>query len=126
MSWNYARRLHFLDLLIQWSWTGIHTACADLVYDADIQIVADVNLARQARVRSQFLLYRKAIAFEFAHLARIAFENLNTAGSATRIAATAVKNIDSRVFDYEYEFLAFRCVDFDRTSSGYSMDLWHQ
>jgi hypothetical protein len=97
-----------------------------LVDNADIQIVADVNLTREARVRCQFLLYRESITFEFAHLPRIAFKNLNAAGSATRIPAAAVKDIDSRVFDYEYEFLAFRRIDVDWTSSSFSVDLWHQ
>lgn len=126
MSWNTARRLHFLDLLIQWSWTGvIHTARAHLVDDADCQIAADVNLAREAHVISQFLLHREAIAFKISHRPRIAFKDLNPTRGATRITATTMKNIDTGIFNSKYQFLPFRCIDFDWTSGSFSIDLWH-
>jgi len=36
-----------------------------------------------------------------------------------------VKNIDTSIFKYEHQFLAFRRVDFNWSGGSFSIDLWH-
>src|SRR5688572_11008076 len=86
------------DLFVQRPWSGVHATRAHLIDNADIEIVAYANLAREAHVRSEFRLDREAIAFEFAHRPGIAFKHFDAARRATRISAAAVKNIDTGVF----------------------------
>src|SRR5690349_22120364 len=90
-----------------------------------MQIVVNANLTRQPDVWFEFGLHREAIAFEFAHFARVAFEQLDAAGGAASVAAAAVKNIDAGVFDYQDEFLSLRCFSFDQTSRSFSLNFRH-
>ena len=63
-----------LNRLVHWTWTGVHPACADLVYDANVEVGADMNLAREADVWSEFGFHRQAITFKVTHGPRITFE----------------------------------------------------
>jgi hypothetical protein len=112
-------------LFVQWSRASVHAACADLVDNANFQIAADANLARKTHIRSKLGLHRKTIPFEVAHRPRLSFQNFNPARRATRISATAMKNIDACVFKYEYQFLPIRGISLNWTSGSFSVDLWH-
>jgi hypothetical protein len=128
MSWNYPREDYTRELytlskssrkpwvlcvLIQWTWTSVHAACTHLIDDADLQIVLNVNLARQTHVRREFGFNCKPVALEFAHFLRFAFKYLNPAGGATRISTAAVQDIDTRVFQRQHQFLPGRRVSFN-------------
>jgi len=89
-------------LFVEWAWTGVHSPHARLIYHSHFQVVVHSNLTRQTDVVRKVSFHGQAIPFEFAHLARIAVRNLDPAGRATSIAATAVKNVDSGVLDDEY------------------------
>jgi hypothetical protein len=94
-------------LFVERTWTGVHVARAYLVDDADLEIAVDANLARESNVRRELGFHREAIAFEFSHFAGLTFEELDAASRATSVTAAAVKNVDTGVFEYEHQFLAF-------------------
>lgn len=140
MSWNYpredytgelytlfkpSRKPSVLSELVHWTWSSIHAACAYLVDDAYIQIILNMDLAGQAHVRRQFGFNRESIALEFSHFAGFAVENLDAASGATGIAAAAVKNIDTSIFERQHELLPGRRVGFNETGRSFSLDLWH-
>lgn len=141
MSWNYRAKItprpswranirvllkHGLyKSLVQWSWTGVHAPCADLVDNANFQIAADSNLARKTHIRRKLRLDGETVPLEVAHRPRFSFQNFNPACRATRISATAVKNIDTCVFKYEYQFLPIRGISLNWTNGSFSVDLWH-
>ena len=72
-----------------------------------------MNLAGQASVWRQVRLDCEAVALELSHLSGLTFENFYATRSAARIAATAVKDVDARIFDGENEFLSGWCFCFD-------------
>ena len=47
----------------------------------------------------KFILHRQPISLQLTHLAGIAGEHFNAAGSAARVAPTAVQNVDARILD---------------------------
>jgi hypothetical protein len=112
-------------LFVERPWAWVHSAYARLVDDSNFQVVGDANLTREANVRGKFGFDSEAIAFEFAHRAGIAFQDFDAAGRATSVAAAAVKNIDTGVFEGQDEFFAGRRLGFDKTSGGFSLDLRH-
>ena len=92
--------------LLVGTWTGVHASRAYLVDDPDLEIAVNVNLARESHVRREFRLHREAIAFEVHPFARIAVKHLDAASGATRIPATAVKNVDTGIFEGQTSFPA--------------------
>jgi hypothetical protein len=102
-----------VDLLIDGTWTGVHAARAYLVDDPDLEIAVNADLARESNIRRELGFHRKAITFEVHHFARFAFEHLDAASSATSIAATAVKNVDTGIFEGQDQFLPGRRFGFD-------------
>jgi hypothetical protein len=58
-----------------------------------------MNLAGETNVVREFSFHREPVALDFAHLARIAIQDLNAASCATGVATTAMKNIDTGIFD---------------------------
>jgi hypothetical protein len=115
----------FVVLFIQRPWASVHAASADLVDNPNFQIAADADLARKTHIRGKLRLNRQTIPLEVAHRPRLAFKNLNPARRATCISTTTVKNIDTCVFKYEYQFLPIRCISLDWPSGRFSVDLWH-
>jgi len=71
----------------------------------------DAYLTRQPNVISEVGFHRQTVALKLAHLARVASENFNPAGSATRVATAAVKNVDASILDDEYQLLSLRRFD---------------
>ena len=69
-------------LLLRRPRAGVEAAHARLVDDADVEVVGDVHLARQAHVLGQPGLRREAVALGLPHLAGVAAQNLNAAGRA--------------------------------------------
>ena len=58
-----------------------------------------MNLTRQTNVGCELGFDGEAISFELAHFTRIAFENFDAASGAACVAAAAVKNVDTGIFD---------------------------
>jgi hypothetical protein len=58
-----------------------------------------VNLARQTSVRRELSFHSETVALEFLHFTGFALKDLNAARGATRVAAAAVKNVNSGVFN---------------------------
>jgi hypothetical protein len=58
-----------------------------------------MNLARQASVGRELGFDREAIAFEVLHFTGFAFEDFDAARGAASVAAAAVKNVYSGVFN---------------------------
>jgi hypothetical protein len=114
-----------LALFIERTWTGVHAARAYLVDNADLEIAVDANLARESSIRRKLGFNSEAIAFEVSHFAGLAFEQLDAASGATSIAAAAVKDVDTGVFEGQDQFLPGRRFGFDETSGGFSLDFWH-
>jgi hypothetical protein len=134
MSWNYAAKItprptsganSPLALFIERTWTGVHAARAYLVDNADLEIAVDVNLARESNVWRELGFNSEAIAFEVSHFTGLAFEKLDAASGATSIAAAAVKDVDTGVFESQDQFLPGRRFGFDETSGGFSLDFRH-
>jgi hypothetical protein len=71
------------------------------------------------------LFHGEAVSFELAHFTRLTFENLNATSGAARVAAAAVKYVDARVFEGEYEFFPGRWFSFDETAGSLSLDFRH-
>ena len=72
-----------------------------------------MNLARQADVWSQLRFNGEPIALQLSHLARVAFNNFNTARGATSVTPAAVKNIDTGILQRKYELLPGRRFGFN-------------
>jgi hypothetical protein len=111
-----------LALFIERTWTGVHAAGAYLVDNTDLEIAVDANLARESNVWREFGFNSEAIAFEVAHFAWLAFQDLDAASGATSIAAAAVKNVDAGVFKGQDQFLPGGRFGFDETGGGFSLD----
>ena len=112
-------------MLVHWTWASVHAACTCLVNYADVQITLNTDLAGQTHVRRKLGFDRKSIPFELSHFTRFAFQNLDATSGATSVPTATVKNIDTRVFKRQHEFLSLRRVSFNRTSSSFSGNFWH-
>jgi hypothetical protein len=112
-------------LLIKRARAGIHSSHADLIDDANLQVAINAVLTGEPHVVGKFGLHRQTIALKLAHWAKVSFENLDTAGGATGIAAAAVKNIDASVFENQHQFLSFWRVNCLRSSRNGGFNLRH-
>jgi hypothetical protein len=114
-----------MGLFVDRPWTRINTAHAGLVYDTNFQVALDVNLARQASVGGELSFHSETVSFELCHFTGFTLDDLDAAGGAFSVAAATVKNVNSRIFNRQNEFLSGRRFSFDQTSSGFSLDLRH-
>ena len=104
---NQARRNNSLHsgekpLFIEWPWTGVHSSNAHLINHLDLQIIVHPNLTRKANVIRQFGFHSQTIALELSHFTGIAGQHFDAARRAARVAATAVKYIDSGVLQNQH------------------------
>jgi len=84
-----------------------------------------VDLTGQADVWSKANLYGKAIPFQFTDLTRIAICNFDSAGCTAGVTPASVKDINTCILEYENELAPVFGIDYLRTCSCVSLDLWH-
>src|SRR6185312_6417937 len=94
-------------LFIKGTRAGVHSPDARLVDDIDLQVIVHANLAGKPHVRRELGFQRQTVTLKFSHLTRIAFEQFNPASGAASVAAAAMKNVDSGIFNYQYQLLSF-------------------
>jgi hypothetical protein len=112
-------------LLIERAWSGIHAARAHLVHNMDLQIVNNVNLAREPDVIREFGFHRQAVAFQFTHFAGISSKHLNAAGGTTCVAAAAMENVYSRILKDKDQLLSGGGFNSLQASGGLSFNSGH-
>jgi hypothetical protein len=83
------------------------------------------DLARQANVGPEFRFHGEAVSFELTHFTGLTFENLNATSGAARVAAAAVQDVYTTIFDGEYEFLSVWCFSFYETIGSFRLNFRH-
>jgi hypothetical protein len=84
--------------------TRIESRHARLVDYANVKVVHHAHLTRQTRVVAEIALCCEYRFFRITDRTRIARQDLDSARRAARVAPAAVKNVNARILDREYEF----------------------
>jgi hypothetical protein len=82
---------------------GIEARDTGLVDDADVKVIHHSHLTRQTSVISEIALRCKNCFFRITDRARITCKDLDPARRAPSIAPAAVKYVNARILDREYE-----------------------
>lgn len=106
------------------SWSGIaHVRIVTKSpQNANCERRANLNLARQPKVRRKIGNPCKALRFSLGLWGRFTVDDLNPASCATGVATTAMENVDPRILDAQYKPTAFRALDF---AHAFNLDCRH-
>jgi hypothetical protein len=104
----------------------VDTGNACLINNSDMKIVEKKDLAREAGALIEIGLCREDSGLVVADGARVAGKDLDPAGRAAGIAATAVKYVDAGILDREDQPFLFVSLKSNGASGSFCLDIYHQ